>query len=80
MVQNFFGPQRETGRMDGGVSLLLKNKKGQFSPIWPDKSHLLVSGDAKALTISDLNNDGLLEFYLGTEAFNYPAIVSKRVL
>jgi len=23
LVQNFFGPQRETGRMDGGVSLLL---------------------------------------------------------
>lgn len=68
VVQNFFGPQRETGRMDGGVSLLLKNKKGQFSPIWPDKSHLLVSGDAKALTISDLNNDGLPDFHVSVNA------------
>ncbi|MDB4449374.1 CRTAC1 family protein, partial [bacterium] len=68
VVQNFFGPQRETGRMDGGVSLLLKNNKGQFSPIWPDKSHLLVSGDAKALTISDLNNDGLPDFHVSVNA------------
>ena len=68
VVQNFFGPQRETGRMDGGVSLLLKNNEGQFSPIWPDKSHLLVSGDAKALTISDLNNDGLPDFHVSVNA------------
>jgi len=68
VVQNFFGPQRETGRMDGGVSLLLKNNKGQLSPIWPDKSHLLVSGDAKALTISDLNNDGLPDFHVSVNA------------
>tara|TARA_B110000438_G_scaffold230125_1_gene225077 strand:- start:497 stop:3181 length:2685 start_codon:yes stop_codon:yes gene_type:complete len=68
VVQNFFGPQRETGRMNGGVSLLLKNNGGQFSPIWPDKSHLLVSGDAKALTISDLNNDGLPDFHVSVNA------------
>ena len=68
VVQNFFGPQRETGRMNGGVSLLLKNNEGHFSPIWPDKSHLLVSGDAKALTISDLNNDGLPDFHVSVNA------------
>jgi hypothetical protein len=50
------------------VSLLLKNNEGQFSPIWPDKSHLLVSGDAKALTISDLNNDGLPDFHVSVNA------------
>jgi hypothetical protein len=67
-VQNFFGPQRETGRMNGGVSLLLKNNEGHFSPIWPDKSNLLVPGDAKALTISDLNNDGLPDFHVSVNA------------
>ena len=33
-----------------------------------------------SVIVDDVNNDGLLEFYLGTEAFNFPAIVSKRVL
>lgn len=68
VVQNFFGPQRETGRMNGGVSVLLKNNGGQFSPIWPDKSRLLVPGDAKALTISDLNDDGLPDFHVSVNA------------
>ena len=54
--------------MNGGVSLLLKNNEGQFSPVWPDKSHLLVTGDAKALTISDLNNDGLPDFHVSVNA------------
>ncbi|MFT6862842.1 MAG: hypothetical protein ACJAVK_001402 [Akkermansiaceae bacterium] len=68
VLQNFFGPQRETGRMDGGVSLLLKNNGGDFSAIWPDKSHLLVPGDGTALTVSDLNNDGLPDFHVAVNA------------
>jgi hypothetical protein len=63
LVQNFFAPQRETGRMDGGVSLLLTgNGDGSFDPVWPDRSGLLVPGDAKALTCTDLNGDGWVDF------------------
>ena len=45
MAQNFFGPQRETGRMSGGLSLLLKGDgKGDFTPIWPRaKRHRLAA-------------------------------------
>ena len=66
LVQNFFGPQRETGRMNGGVSVLLKNQAGQrFAAIWPDKSGLVVPGDATSLTVSDFNEDGLADFHVG---------------
>ena len=64
LVQNFFGPQRETGRMNGGVSILLKNDGGEFRPIWPSESHLVVPGDATALTVADLNNDGRPDFHV----------------
>ena len=66
LVQNFYGPQRETGRMDGGVSLLLRGiGDGRFEPIWPDKSGLVVAGDAKSLTATDLNDDGWVDFVIG---------------
>ena len=63
LVQNFFAHQRETGRMDGGVSLLLTgNGEGVFDPVWPDRSGLVVAGDAKASTSTDLNGDGWVDF------------------
>ncbi|MCH2119275.1 MAG: FG-GAP-like repeat-containing protein, partial [Pirellulales bacterium] len=63
LVQNFYSPQQETGRMDGGVSLLLKgNGDGTFHPVWPDQSGLVVPGDAKGLTVTDLNGDGWVDF------------------
>lgn len=59
LAQNFYGSQPETGRMDGGVSLLLLGDgKGNFNPVWPEESGILISGDATALTVTDLNGDG----------------------
>ncbi|MGI9241395.1 MAG: FG-GAP-like repeat-containing protein, partial [Verrucomicrobiales bacterium] len=65
LVQNFFGPQRETGRMGGGVSLLLLNREHGFEPVWPNRSGLLVPGDATSLCVTDLNQDGLADFHVG---------------
>ena len=63
LLQNFFGNQHETGRMDGGVSLLLSgNGDGTFEPIWPKESGLIHYGDAKALATTDLNRDGKPDF------------------
>lgn len=63
MVQNFYTPQRETGKMAGGLSvLLLGNGKGNFRPVWPEKSGLMVPGDAKALATTDMNEDGWADF------------------
>ncbi|MCP4847263.1 MAG: RNA-binding protein [Verrucomicrobiaceae bacterium] len=66
IAQNFHGPQPETGRMAGGVSQLLKGDgTGKFIPVRPDKSGLVVPGDATSLTRVDLDNDGWHEFVLG---------------
>ncbi|MCH8922044.1 MAG: VCBS repeat-containing protein, partial [Planctomycetes bacterium] len=66
LVNNFFGPQPETGRMDGGLSLLLLgNGDGSFDPVWPDGSGLIVPGDSKSLAATDLNGDGWPDFVVG---------------
>lgn len=51
LAQNSWSPQRETGNMDGGVSLLLRNEgQRRFTAIRPDQSGIAVPGDAKSLT------------------------------
>ena len=65
-VQNFFGPQAETGHMAGGVSVLLKgNGDGTFAAMPPRESGLYLGGDAKSLTSVDFNGDGQLDFVAG---------------
>ena len=66
VVQNFYGPQRETGYMDGGVSQLFSgNGKGEFSAVFPAESGLLVTGDATSLTVVDFNGDKRPDFLVG---------------
>ena len=66
LVQNFFSPQRLTGRMDGGLSvLLLGDGAGGFNPVWPNRSGLVIPDDAKGLASLDLNADGADDFVVG---------------
>jgi len=66
LVQNSFAPQHETGRMDGGLSLLmLGDGVGGLQAVWPSESGLFVPGDAKSLTVSDVDSDGLADFVVG---------------
>jgi len=66
LAQNFFTPQLETGRMDGGMSLLLRGRgDGSFDPVGPDESGLVVPGDAKSLAVADLDGDGRPDFVAG---------------
>ena len=59
IAQNFYGPHPSTGRMDGGVGLmLLGDGHGKFEPVWPDQSGIVVPGDARKVRILDLNGDG----------------------
>ncbi len=63
LVQNFYGPQPETGHMDGGLSLLMRGRgDGHFTPVWPNKSGLIVPDDAKSLAVIDLNSDAWPDF------------------
>jgi hypothetical protein len=86
LVQNFFSPQVETGRMDGGLSVLLRGMgDGTFTPVWPGRSGLVVPGDAKGLTTVDLNHDGRLDFVVGVndgplQSFVYQGAKENRML
>ena len=59
MAQNFYSSQLETGRMDGGVGLLLLGDgQGKFQTVWPDQSGIVVPADARHVRIVELNSDG----------------------
>ncbi len=65
-VQNFYGPQRETGYFDGGLSLLMMGDgNGGFDPVNTNASGLLVPGDATSLTCVDLDHNGSPDFIVG---------------
>ena len=54
-VQNFNGPQRETGRMNGGVGvLLLGNGDCTFKAVSPDESGIVIPGDAMSLVATNI--------------------------
>ncbi|MCA9152809.1 MAG: ASPIC/UnbV domain-containing protein, partial [Planctomycetales bacterium] len=84
LAQNFYTPQVETGRMDGGVGLvLLGTASGEFVPQLPARSGLVVPEDAKSAVVTDLNADGLPDVLMGTnndaaQAFVNQAAASDR--
>jgi hypothetical protein len=58
LAHNSFAPEPETGRMDGGLGVLLHNRGGlQFDAVPARESGLVVVGDAKALVVADLDGD-----------------------
>jgi len=64
-VQNSFAPIPSVGRFDGGLSQLLRGDgHGHFTPVAPAESGLIVPGDAKALAVLDLGQDGWPDFFI----------------
>lgn len=58
LAQNFFTPQRETGRMAGGLgTLLLGSESGEFETQWPHQSGIAIPNDAKGVVVGDFNQD-----------------------
>jgi hypothetical protein len=63
IVQNSYAPNPGVGRFDGGLSQLLRGDgHGNFAPVGPLQSGLLVPGDAKALVAFDPDADGWPDF------------------
>jgi hypothetical protein len=59
LVGNSYAPVPETGRFDGGLGWLLRGDgQGGFTPVPPAESGFIVPGDARALVVTDLNQDG----------------------
>jgi hypothetical protein len=62
-VQNSYAPIRSDGRIDSGISQLLRGDgRGNFAAVEPLASGLVVPGDAKALAVADLDGDGWPDF------------------
>lgn len=57
-AQNFFGPERETGRMNGGLGVALRGRgDGTFEALSPRESGIVVPGDARSLTLAEVDAD-----------------------
>ena len=66
LAQNDFSPQPETGRMDGGIGVLLRGLGDcQFEALPPGRSGLVVAGDARGVAMSDINLDGWPDLLIG---------------
>ncbi len=54
MAQNFYHPQRETGRMNASLNTFLKGTgKGTFEAIWPKASGLQTREDSRGVVLLD---------------------------
>jgi len=62
-VHNSHAPSPVVGRFDGGLGQLLRGDgRGGFSAVAPAASGLVVTGDAKALAVIDLDANGWPDF------------------
>ncbi|AOS45599.1 FG-GAP repeat protein [Lacunisphaera limnophila] len=58
-VQNFHGPQVETGRYDGGISLLLiGDGQGGFRAAPAQESGIALAGEGRSVALADWDQDG----------------------
>jgi len=85
-VQNSFAPIVSVGHFDGGISQLLRSDgHGHFTPVPPAESGLIVNGDAKALAVLDLDQEGWPDFLVTrnddtTLAFHNGGVAGHRPL
>ncbi|HMD60147.1 MAG TPA: CRTAC1 family protein, partial [Opitutaceae bacterium] len=85
-VQNSFAPIISVGRFDGGIGQLLRGDgRGHFAAVAPVESGLVVPGDAKALSVVDLDQDGWADFVITrnndtTSAFHNRGVAGHRPL
>jgi enediyne biosynthesis protein E4 len=62
MVQNLYSREPETGLWRGGIGVTLIGGQTGFHLAEADQTGLVVAGDAKGLTVADLNLDGWPDF------------------
>ncbi len=56
-VGNHFGPEPRTGRFDGNLGIVMKGDgKGDFHPLLPGESGLVVTGDARSAVPLQIND------------------------
>ncbi len=64
--QNFYDAQRETGRMNAGLGvILISSGDGKFKELWPKQSGLTKRTNLRQLKSADLDSDGDLDLISG---------------
>ena len=59
MATNFFHSQPETGYMGGALGWFLRGQNDrEFEAVWPNKSGVIIPGDANGLVLADFDRDG----------------------
>ena len=80
LAQNSFSPQRETGRMAGGLGqVLLNDGRGSFAPLPPVESGVEIAGDAQSLTVADVDADGRPDLVFGLNGSASAACLNRSV-
>ncbi len=81
MANNFFGPQPETGYMDGGLGWFLKGSgNGQFAAVWPNQSGVVLNKDSNGLAVADFDLDGDLDALVGVSNSEVQLLENKTQL
>jgi hypothetical protein len=86
VVQNSYAPPPAIGHSDSGLSqLLCGDSHGHFTPVPPLESGLVVPGDAKALAVLDIDDDGWPDFLVSrndeaTLAFRNRGVAGRHSL
>ena len=66
LSQNFFGVDRETGRMDAGQGLWLRGLgNGEFESVSSTRSGIRVLGEGRGVALADYDGDGRLDVAMG---------------
>ncbi len=69
LAQNLYAPQRETGRMDGGLGVLLRGLgEGRFEALDAARSGVVLPYDSKSAAAVDLDRDGWPDLAVGVHA------------
>lgn len=80
LAQNFNAAQRETGRMNAGLGVILSGQKdGQLSEMWPADSGFISRSDSRALVAIDLNGDRGTGLILGANGTAARVFVRARL-
>ncbi|GDY02457.1 hypothetical protein LBMAG49_17860 [Planctomycetota bacterium] len=78
LAQNSFSPEPETGRLDGGLGLMLRGTGlMQFVIIPALTSGIMLPDDQKALAVVDLDNDAVPDFVIATNNGPLHTFVTK---
>jgi hypothetical protein len=79
-VQNSYSPIPSIGHFDGGLSQLLRGDgRGNFTPVVPAESGLVVPHDAKGLAVLDIDQDGWPDFLVSRNNASSLAFRNRRV-